>query len=292
MSVFLIIILTILVTANSSVDFHANRNKSAIKALGTTGRRVRAVNQLISYYPGLHLFVSLVALLATIWIACLAALTWGIVAGCFISLVIIALAQLLGARLIPLTDQLLIKQAGFINKYFGWTGVFNSLVTSKPVDPIDDVDELVQVLHDSKIDCPTQLLIERTLLAQHTPVEKLATKWSDIKKISFKDRLTPKHIDELFQSRQKIFPVIRNDENDVVGLLHLADVTVIGQSEKQLLSSMNRNFVSCETSTTTPEVLRLMADNETTVAIITKNKHIYGLVNLSEIISAGQSCQI
>ena len=55
---------------------------------------------------------------------------------------------------------------------------------------------------------------------------------------------------------------------------------------------MNRNFVSCETSTTTPEVLRLMADNETTVAIITKNKHIYGLVNLSEIISAGQSCQI
>ena len=209
---FLIIILTILVTANSSVDFHANRNKSAIKALGTTGRKVRAVNQLISYYPGLHLFVSLVALLATIWIACLATLTWGIVAGCFI----------------------------------GWTGVFNSLVTSKPVDPIDDVDELIQVLHDSKIDCPTQLLIERTLLAQHTPVEKLATKWSDIKKISFKDRLTPKHIDELFQSRQKIFPVIRNDENDVVGLLHLADVTVIGQSEKQLLSSMNRNFVSCE----------------------------------------------
>ena len=83
-----------------------------------------------------------------------------------------------------------------------------------------------------------------------------------------------------------------DDENDVVGLLHLADVTVIGQSEKQLLSSMNRNFVSCETSTTTPEVLRLMADNETTVAIITKNKRIYGLVNLSEIISAGQSCQI
>ena len=48
MSVFLIIILTILVTANSSVDFHANRNKSAIKALGTTGRKVRAVNRLIS----------------------------------------------------------------------------------------------------------------------------------------------------------------------------------------------------------------------------------------------------
>lgn len=290
MNVFLIIILTVLVTAVASVDFHPDCNKAAIKKLGTSGRKAKNILRFIDIYPGFHLFLNLFSLLATIWIACLAALTWGMLVGCFIALVVIALAQLLGARLTALTDQFIVEQSTFLVQYFSWTGALNSLVTEHQTDPIDDVDELITALHHSHIDCPTQLIIEKTLHLQNMPIGKIATHWSDVRKVSFKEKLTPMHIDELFKSGQKIFPVIRNDDNDVVGLLHLADISTIGQTEKKLLDSMHRNFASCEHNVTVPAALQLMANNETTVVVVTKNKKIYGLVNLTDILATEPIC--
>lgn len=290
MNVFLIIILTILVTAIASLEFKPEHNKAAIKELGATGKRAKAMAKFIEIYPGFELFANLISLLAMIWIACLCALTWGMWAGCFIALVVIALAQLLGARLVSLTDQFIIRWAGFLVQYFGWTGVFSSLVVSRHADPVGDVDELINVLHASHIDCPTQLLVEKALHLRNLPIEKLVTKWSDVQKVNYKEKLTPKTIDELFQSQQKIFPVIRNNDNDVVGLLHFMDISTIGQTEKSLLSSMHRNFATCEYDTTVPAVLQLMADNETTVAVVMKNKKVYGLVNLTDILAHEPVC--
>lgn len=294
MNVFLIIILTALVTAIASVDFHPGRNKAAIKELGTTGRKAKAIHRFIEIYPGLHLFINLVSLLATIWIACLAALTWHMLAGCFIALVVIALAQLLGSRLTALTDQFILSHTEFIVRYINWTGVFNSLVPAPYVaNPIEDTDELVEVLHSSHIDCPTQILLEKTLHLQHLAIDKLvATKWADTVKINFKDKLTPGRIEELFQSKQKIFPVIRNDENDVVGLLYFSDISTIGQTEKKLLDSMHRNFATCEASTTVTDALRLMANDETTVVVVVnKNHKVIGLVSLADIIATEPMCR-
>lgn len=290
MNVFLIIILTILVTAIASLEFKPEHNKATIKELGATGKRAKAMAKFIEIYPGFELFANLISLLAMIWIACLCALTWGMWAGCFIALVVIALAQLLGARLVSLTDQFIIRWAGFLVQYFGWTGVFSSLVVSRHADPVGDVDELINVLHASHIDCPTQLLVEKALHLRNLPIEKLVTKWSDVQKVNYKEKLTPKTIDELFQSQQKIFPVIRNNDNDVVGLLHFMDISTIGQTEKSLLSSMHRNFATCEYDTTVPAVLQLMADNETTVAVVMKNKKVYGLVNLTDILAHEPVC--
>ena len=199
MNVFLIIILTILVTAIASLEFKPEHNKAAIKELGTTGKRAKAMAKFIEIYPGFELFANLISLLAMIWIACLCALTWGMWAGCFIALVVIALAQLLGARLVSLTDQFIIRWAGFLVQYFGWTGIFSSLVVSRHADPVGDVDELINVLHASRIDCPTQLLVEKALHLRNLPIEKLVTKWSDVQKVNYKEKLTPKTIDELFQ---------------------------------------------------------------------------------------------
>lgn len=290
MNVFLIIILAILVTAIASVDFRPEHNKSAIKSLGVTGKKAKAINKFIDIYPGLHLLINLLSLLFMIWIACLAALTWGMWAGCFIALVVTALAKLLGARLVPLTDQLIINQSPFIVQYLSWAGIFNNLVTQREAEPVNDIDELIDILHHSHIDCPTQLVIEKAIQLQQTTVDKLATKWSNVQKINFKDKLTPKHIDELYQSQQKIFPVVRNDENDVVGLLHFADVSTVGQTEKNLLSSMHRNFATCEYDTTIPTALKLMAENETTVVVVTRNKKVYGLVNLTDILAVEPVC--
>ncbi len=290
MNVFLIILLTILVTAIASLEFKPEHNKAAIKELGTSGKRAKAMARFIDIYPGFELFANLISLLAMIWIACLCALTWGMWAGCFIALVVIALAQLLGARLVSLTDQFIIRWAGFLVQYFSWTGVFSSLVVSRQPEPIDDVDELIEALHRSHIDCPTQLLIERALHLRDLPIEQLVTKWADVRKVNYKEKLTPKALDELFQSQQKIFPVIRNNDNDVVGLLHFMDISTIGQTEKSLLSSMHRNFATCEYDTTVPAVLQLMADNETTVTVVMKNKKVYGLVNLTDILAHEPVC--
>lgn len=290
MNVFLIIILTILVTAIASVEFRVDHNKSAIKSLGATGKKAKAVAKFIDIYPGFELFINLISLLAMIWIACLCAITWGIWAGCFIALVVIALAHLLGARLVALTDQFIIAQAGLLVKYFGWTGVLNSLVVKRSAEPVEDTDELIEILRSSRIDCPTQLAIEKIIQLRSLTVDKLATKWADIHKIGYREKLTPKTIDELFQSQQKIFPVIRNDENDVVGLLHFMDISTIGQTEKNLINSMHRNFVTCEHDTTITAVLQLMAENETTVAVVMKNKKVYGMVNLTDILAHEPVC--
>lgn len=284
MNVFLIIILTILVTAIASVEFRIDHNKSAIKSLGATGKKAKAVAKFIDIYPGFELFINLISLLAMIWIACLCAITWGIWAGCFIALVVIALAHLLGARLVALTDQFIIAQAGLLVKYFGWTGILNSLVVKRSAEPVEDTDELIEILRNSHIDCPTQLAIEKIIQLRGLTVDKLATKWADIHKIGYREKLTPKAIDELFQSQQKIFPVIRNDENDVVGLLHFMNISTIGQTEKNLINSMHRNFVTCEHDTAITAALQLMAENETTVAVVMKNKKVYGMVNLTDIL--------
>ena len=274
MNVFLIIILTILVTAIASVEFRVDHNKSAIKSLGATGKKAKAVAKFIDIYPGFELFINLISLLAMIWIACLCAITWGIWAGCFIALVVIALAHLLGARLVALTDQFIIAQAGLLVKYFGWTGVLNSLVVKRSAEPVEDTDELIEILRNSHIDCPTQLAIEKIIQLRSLTVDKLATKWADIHKIGYREKLTP----------------IRNDENDVVGLLHFMDISTIGQTEKNLINSMHRNFVTCEHDTTITAVLQLMAENETTVAVVMKNKKVYGMVNLTDILAHEPVC--
>lgn len=291
MNVFLIIVLAILVTVIASFEFRADHNKTAIKALGVTSKKYKSLSRFIDIYPGFELFINLISLLATIWIACLAASTWGVMAGTFIGLVVIALARLLGDRLVALTDQFIIAQSELLIKYFGWTGVFNSLTVTRRAEPVADIDELLELLHDSHIDCPTQLAIEKALAMQNMTADKLCHKWTDIEKINYKDKLTPKRLDELFQSQQKIFPVIRNDENDVVGLLHFADISTIGQTEKSLVNSMHRNFAVCDFDMLIPSVVHLMAENETTVAVVMKNKKVYGLVNLTDIIAYNAICQ-
>ena len=283
MNVFLIIVLATLVTVIASFEFRADHNKTAIKALGVTSKKYKSLSRFIDIYPGFELFVNLISLLATIWIACLAASTWGVMAGTFIGLVVIALARLL--------DQFIIAQSELLIKYFGWTGVFNSLTVARRAEPVADIDELLELLHDSRIDCPTQLVIEKALAMQNMTADKLCHKWTDIEKINYKDKLTPKRLDELFQSQQKIFPVIRNDENDVVGLLHFADISTIGQTEKNLVNSMHRNFAVCDFDMLIPSVIHLMAESETTVAVVMKNKKVYGLVNLTDIIAYDAVCQ-
>lgn len=284
MNIFLIIILAITITIISSIKFHPDHHQKEIKEITTTGRKSKTILKFIDVYPGFELFANLVGLLFTILVACLSAMTWGVWAGCFIALVVVALAQLLGARLQTLTDQFILKQASFLYKYFSWTGVLNSLVVQGEASPIADTEELIQKLKQSEIDCRTQILIEKVIESETLPVVKVITKWSDIVKINFRDKLTPKRIDELFQSKQKIFPVIRNDENDVVGLIHWNEISTVGQSEKSLLATMNRNFTDCEADTTVLDVMRAMAHEDTTVVVVRKNNRIIGLATLIDLL--------
>lgn len=290
MRIFLIILLTILVTIIASLDFRVEHNKSNIKQLGT-GKKARAIKKLIEFYPGCKLFFDLIGLFAMIWIACLSTIAWGLAAGCFIALVIVALARLLGARLVPLTDQLLLAWSPALAKYMSWTGWLNVLTVKKEADPIEDIPELVELLRASKIDCPTQLVIERSIELEKMPISELMTKWSNVRKLNYRDKLTPLQIDELFQSKQRVYPVCRNDENDVVGLLYLSDVQTIGQTEQKLLDSMDRNFISVSHDQLVPQVLTDMAAGDSTVAVVTKNSKVVGLVGLTDIVSAQPVCR-
>lgn len=282
MSIFLIIILAIIITAISSIKFRPDQHKNDIKLLSSN--KSKNLTKFIEIYPGFELFAQLIGLLFTILVACLSAMAWGVWAGCFIALIIIALAQLLGARLQSLTDNFIIDQAGMIYKYFSWAGILNSLVVSKAADPVVDTVELVDIVKRSQIDCKTQIVIEKAIKSETLTIDKIMTKWSDITKISYRDKLTPKRIDELFQSKQRIFPIIRNDDNDVVGLVHWNEISTIGQTEKNILAIMHRNFTDCDTNATALDVLRAMAHEDTTVVVVRKNNRVVGLANLANLL--------
>ena len=122
-------------------------------------------------------------------------------------------------------------------------------------------------------------LEEKTILEVGVSSEKMAI-------IHDNDLLTPLVIDELFKTKQKIFPVMNEEENKVKGVIFLEDITKIDSSDsKKAQKVMHEEFLSIKPNLSALVTLeKILSKGENYAILLERNGDLSGIVNLVDFI--------
>lgn len=122
-------------------------------------------------------------------------------------------------------------------------------------------------------------LEEKTILEVGVSSEKMAI-------IHDNDLLTPLVIDELFKTKQKIFPVMNEEENKVKGAIFLEDITKIDSSDsKKAQKVMHEEFLSIKPNLSALVALeKILSKGENYAILLERNGDLSGIVNLVDFI--------
>ena len=122
-------------------------------------------------------------------------------------------------------------------------------------------------------------LEEKTILEVGVSSEKMAI-------IHDNDLLTPLVIDELFKTKQKIFPVMNEEENKVKGVIFLEDITKIDSSDsKKAQKVMHEEFLSIKPNLSTLVALeKILSKGENYAILLERNGDLSGIVNSVDFI--------
>ncbi len=122
-------------------------------------------------------------------------------------------------------------------------------------------------------------LKEKTILEVGVSGEKMAI-------IHDNDLLTPLVIDELFKTKQKIFPVMNEEENKVKGVIFLEDITKIDSSDsKKAQKVMHEEFLSIKPNLSALVAFeKILSKGENYAILLEKNGDLAGIVNLVDFI--------
>lgn len=122
-------------------------------------------------------------------------------------------------------------------------------------------------------------LEEKTILEVGVSSEKMAI-------IHDNDLLTPLVIDELFKTKQKIFPVMNEEENKVKGVIFLEDITKIDSSDsKKAQKVMHKEFLSIKPNLSALVALeKILSKGENYAILLERNGDLSGIVNLVDFI--------
>lgn len=100
------------------------------------------------------------------------------------------------------------------------------------------------------------------------------------------DLLTPLIIDELFKTKQNIFPVMNSEETSVKGVIFLEDITKIDSSDsKKAQKVMREDFFSLKSDISALDTFEKMILKDKNYAILLeKNGDLAGIINLTDFI--------
>lgn len=100
------------------------------------------------------------------------------------------------------------------------------------------------------------------------------------------DLLTPAIIDELFKTKQKIFPVMDKSETEIRGVIFLDDITEVGAKDSQTAKIfMKTEFFEMKSSTNALVAFEKMLTKGENHAILTeKNGDLAGIVQISDFL--------
>lgn len=100
------------------------------------------------------------------------------------------------------------------------------------------------------------------------------------------DLLTPLVIDELFKTKQKIFPVMNEEENKVKGVIFLEDITKIDSSDsKKAQKVMHEEFLSIKPNLSALVAFeKILSKGENYAILLERNGDLAGIVNLVDFI--------
>lgn len=122
-------------------------------------------------------------------------------------------------------------------------------------------------------------LEEKSILEKGISSEKMAI-------IHDEDLLTPLVIDELFKTKQKIFPVMNKEENKVKGVIFLEDITKIDSSDsKKAQKVMREEFFSIKPNLSALEAFeKMISKGENYAILLERNGDLAGIANLADFI--------
>ena len=150
---------------------------------------------------------------------------------------------------------------------------------------INSEQELIHIISSSDIiDDKTKKLIKNTLKFNKHSIAKAMMSREKIAFIKHKEKLTPKLIDELYNSGHKVFPVAQGSLDKIIGILYLDDILPIEQEEKDLLRIMRKSPATIEHSESLETALYQMSDSDCNVLLVTKNEKVIGILTLVDIV--------
>lgn len=283
MAILFIILITIMVTALFSINFAPSLSDFEIKRLGKTNKRYQNVAQFIRVYPTFYLFCKFIRICLIIILTSLAARSYGLIIGAILAGVLITLADLLGTKLSPITTILLADQAKLINHYFAWTEFLRPLTIEPPKQRVASSDELHKIIEDSKLELTLKQNLLQTIDSTTKTAKDIMRPWDKVTKLKARDHLNPKTIDDLFKSNQQVFPVVNN--NNVVGLIYLSDISIVAQSEKSLSDYLRNDVLEVAPTDHLDTISHKMAAMALTIAIVKGTDGPIGLVSLDQIVN-------
>lgn len=285
MDILLISLTGLILVCLLAFRFQAEQSRFEINNLAEHNKKYRQLSHFLDIYPGLSIFVHVVALITSIILTGLSVNVWGLWGGGAIAFGAILLSWLLGRMLHGVAASLIGSHLDFFNRYFAWTGILSKLVIASDEPHIGSEAELMHLIHNGDfLDDDTKDLIKNTIDFKDKAVKSVMTPRANIGFIHSRDHLTPKLLDELFSSGYKIFPVINNSIDHTVGFLYLDDVLPIDQHEKVLADVIRKAPPPVDQTAPLEAALKQMAEYHSSVLLVEKDGKVVGLVTMTDIV--------
>ena len=268
-----------------SFKFRAEKSRFEINRLAETNRQYKILARFLTIYPGVLVLVRILALVSAILLVVFAAVSWGILGGLIVSFAAILLAFLVSKLLRGLAQSLIEKNLAFFNKFFAWAEILGRVQIYGDDPQITSEPELLHIIDSGDfMDDRTKTLIKNAVRFNGKTVTDIMTPSDAIFSVRARDPLTPKLIDELYNSGHKIFPVIQRNLDKIVGILYLEDIMMIEQVERSVADAMCKNPPTINKSADLETALRNMCKFDTTVLIIEDDdKVVVGMITLRDI---------
>jgi len=154
---------------------------------------------------------------------------------------------------------------------------------------INSLDELRELLaHSQKsIGKKSVMQLQASIDFTHKKVKDYMTPVSQLKTISRDEMLGPLVLDDLHRTGHSRFPVIGEDENDIVGLLYLPEITQLDRDSTTVVSVMDeRPLFIREDQTLTHALHGILRHNHHLFIVVNKDKETVGVVSLSDIVES------
>lgn len=287
MDIFRLVLTGTILAILLSFSFKPQQSRYEINRRAEHERKFKNLARFLEILPGLKLIVAILALADAILLTIFAALDFGVFGGGALALAAIVLAWLLGRALRSVANSLIGAHVEFFNKYFAWAKPLGHLAAAGDEPRIGSENELVHIIREGDfLDDGAKNLVENALNFRDKTVRAIMTPRDQIAFLHAKDPLTPKLLDDLFNSGHKIFPVVQNGLDHAVGLLYLDDVLPVEQEEKILTEAMRKCPPPIDVDAPLESALRQMCEYHSTALLATRDGKIVGLLTLSDLTRA------
>lgn len=284
MHVFWVTIAGILLTILLAFWFKSDQSRYEINRQAEHSKKYRNLASFLDIYPGIRVLTHLFALVVGIWLSGLAIAQWGEIGGGLVAFLVVLVSWIISRALRSVSSRLITKNLDFLNKYLGWAGIFSRLINVGNEPQITSEQELLFLIDSGDfLDDSTKTLMKNSLSLRDKSVKDLLTPREQIAFVRSRDHLTPKMLDELFESGHKIFPVVEVDLDHMVGFLYLDDVLPLEQEEKSLPKTMRKAPPSIDVNAPLESALAQMAEYHTSVLIADNDGKVAGMITLSAI---------